>query len=218
MVTHPKNKNIGWKRETLEEPSLLRYDTVLLSESKKFSLDCPTLLIMQALHFFEMLGTISPVTRCHIPKDSNHEQHHCENSRFCAKISNCETGDSHSRVDEVEGGSSGMQMFEWYQCFRENCSSIFSVEYVTPNCTFLHPRRMWYLLTDGLWEHGAERCNCFWARQVHLLLHAYLLQILAMEAANQECRPLTDHQHYPRQISAAAYVRVDSSASWRGGV
>jgi hypothetical protein len=131
----PKNKNIGWTRETLEEPSLLRYDNVSLSESKKFSSDCPTLL-RQALQFFEMLGTISPATRCHIPKDSNHEQHHCENHRFCGEISNCETGDSHSCVDEDKGGSFGMQLFKRYQCFRENCASVFSVEYVNPNHTY----------------------------------------------------------------------------------
>jgi hypothetical protein len=60
----PKNKNIGWTREIFEEPSLQRYDIVSLSESKKFSLDCPTLL-MQALQFFEMPGTISPATQLH---------------------------------------------------------------------------------------------------------------------------------------------------------
>jgi hypothetical protein len=156
MVTHPKNKNIGWTREILEEPSLLRYDTVSLSESKKFSLDWPTPL-MQALHFFEMLGTISPVTRCHIPNVSNHEQHHCENSRFCGEISNCVTGDSHSCVAEDEGGSSWMQMFERYQCLRENCSSIFSAEYVTPNCTYFTSQKnvvftYWWSLRTWCWE------------------------------------------------------------------
>jgi len=114
---------------------MLRYDTLSLSQSQKFSSDC-LVLFMQVLQFFEMPGTISPATRCHIPKDSNHEQHHCENSRFCGEISNCETGDSNSCADEDEGGSSGMQMFERYQRFREICASIFSVEYVTPNRTY----------------------------------------------------------------------------------
>jgi hypothetical protein len=82
-----------------------------------------------------MLGTLSPATQCHTPR-TQIMSNTTENCRFCGEISNCETGDSHSCVDEDEGGSSVMQMFERNQCFRENCATIYSVEYVNPKCTY----------------------------------------------------------------------------------
>ena len=139
--------------------------------------------------------------------------------------SDCDRGDSYSRV--WRWGSSGTQMFKRYQCFRENCASIVSVKYVTPKHPYSSTTLQDFasqksaILTD--WWSLRTRC---WEMQLilgqawhtHILLHAYLLQTLAMEAANRECRPLTGLQHYPRQTSVAAYVHVDFSASWRGGV